>query len=924
MPSPSASPTPSAATPPTDGAAGVGSLRTLGTGATQAAAGNDTRFSTAYNVVAYGAKGDGTTDDSAAIQAAIDAAPNGSTVLFPRPMATYRLASGVSVSGREGLTLQFSPASVGVWNITNASGGAAFTVTNSKHITVNELSCTSTDHSNGVALLVKNSAYQVFVNQLHGSYGKAALQIGDGSTDQPFNIFVRGLKADSGPTTGGLTYGVLFYSGVNVMLEECYVHDCTTAFKRLYVGTDPWSSVHRLGNVKLFHCIAEGCSSHGFDFTKTYALTMDRPYIEAWGQGDATPTSFAIKIDGFTYAQLSGAQFSASYRIMDALFYGGGSIAGGGKCVSLTGFWDEFSIVGADSSIPRDVFLVADDSADATVYGAGDAMGVGSIEKCCVYGTISLANSRALWMETLSQPGGTGQINNLAPGTKSVVQTEVADGLVSSALSAPVKFSPMAWKVRTGGTLMNVVADTASIGFNNWASATAAGFDGDRAFSFNLDNATGRNLTARSAYWNTKWDLRFSGGSTSGVVLDVTQESDGTAKPLWLNPTGGVVNFGSGGIRTPGASAKYVSTVSAGGTSVSNGAHAFDTSNALNAGSRLLTVSDAGSEKFYVKNDGVVGGATPSFQSGSGDPFVGAMIRPGNGSFMKVRGDVSDSASAIAVKVGSLNTLATSGAKVLSLYKDNFATEVAYIDIAGQAYVPGGIKFSDGTVQTTKGMGAVGSAAALTKWSKESSTTPSVGTLTTFAESGITGNAVTLDTTTGENLLKLTQTTGNSGWTAHWGVLMNAPGTADYTVRAAFRISGSATGQQSRWGVGVRCTFGTTFSGYVLQYLGDAASNLYLTKYTNGAGSNLKGPLSVTTLLTAGVSAGDVVRLQLDIWGSMITAWVNGIVVWSFQDTSFTAAGQPAIVMNPTNATQSIALIPYLDVLPHVDAFFEG
>lgn len=49
-----------------------------------------------YNVKNYGAVGDGVTDDTTAIQAAINAAPNGSTVFFPA--STYKITAELSIT----------------------------------------------------------------------------------------------------------------------------------------------------------------------------------------------------------------------------------------------------------------------------------------------------------------------------------------------------------------------------------------------------------------------------------------------------------------------------------------------------------------------------------------------------------------------------------------------------------------------------------------------------------------------------------------------------------------------------------------------------------------------------------------------------------------------------------------------------------
>lgn len=55
-----------------------------------------------YNVMDYGAKGDGATDDTVAIQAAIDAAPAGATVVLPVPTVFYKTTNTLYIGGVAG------------------------------------------------------------------------------------------------------------------------------------------------------------------------------------------------------------------------------------------------------------------------------------------------------------------------------------------------------------------------------------------------------------------------------------------------------------------------------------------------------------------------------------------------------------------------------------------------------------------------------------------------------------------------------------------------------------------------------------------------------------------------------------------------------------------------------------------------------
>ena len=51
-----------------------------------------------YNVLWFGAVGDGSTDDSAAIQAAVDATPDGGTLFFPKTASYYKITAYLTIS----------------------------------------------------------------------------------------------------------------------------------------------------------------------------------------------------------------------------------------------------------------------------------------------------------------------------------------------------------------------------------------------------------------------------------------------------------------------------------------------------------------------------------------------------------------------------------------------------------------------------------------------------------------------------------------------------------------------------------------------------------------------------------------------------------------------------------------------------------
>jgi hypothetical protein len=65
-----------------------------------------------------------------------------------------------------------------------------------------------------------------------------------------------------------------------------------------------------------------------------------------------------------------------------------------------------------------------------------------------------------------------------------------------------------------------------------------------------------------------------------------------------------------------------------------------------------------------------------------------ALVAPSNGTQLVVKGWVVDGATAIATKLGAGNALTTAGAKVISFYRDDLATEVLAIDKDGAPVLP--------------------------------------------------------------------------------------------------------------------------------------------------------------------------------------------------------------------------------------------
>jgi parallel beta-helix repeat protein len=124
-------------------AGGLGATVGLATGSPATAAAAAPGFDlTVTNVKdpAYGAVGDGTKDDTAAIQAAIDATPNGGICFFPQGTYLVQSASPVILTGRSGVSLAGAGAAVSTIKVSGTSAAqVVLNLTRRSDVTIHDL-----------------------------------------------------------------------------------------------------------------------------------------------------------------------------------------------------------------------------------------------------------------------------------------------------------------------------------------------------------------------------------------------------------------------------------------------------------------------------------------------------------------------------------------------------------------------------------------------------------------------------------------------------------------------------------------------------------------------------------------------------------------------------------------------------------------
>ena len=198
------------------------------------------------NVKEYGATGDGSTDDTSAINSAISSLTTGGTLIFPK--GTYKISSAVAFDGKEATVQAYGATFTLVGN--NAGFHVKGTINNFNVFggTINgDNDATRSDAStaqigwligDAVGATINNVTIRdVKVNQ--ANVGFKASYGGGSSPTVAFNVrFINCQAIDSAGTTGGVGYGFQFAQVSGGMMDNCLAADCTRHGIYLSEGAD--------------------------------------------------------------------------------------------------------------------------------------------------------------------------------------------------------------------------------------------------------------------------------------------------------------------------------------------------------------------------------------------------------------------------------------------------------------------------------------------------------------------------------------------------------------------------------------------------------------------------------------------------------------------------------------------------------------
>lgn len=305
-------------------------------------------FRTVVSVKAYGAKGDGVTDDTSAIQSAINAVQtSGGRVFFPP--GTYIVSATLNITGN-GTTLRGASRTGATIKTTGMAGAVVLQfgngITQLQDCGVFDLSITSPAAKTGGAAIDMNNCFRTLVQRVntylqyvgirvHNSFitsitdcdirvtGLDGIQF-DNDLGKGNDCYIANVTADNGTTATG--------AGINWTGGEALVVS-NSDFLRFTEGIQVAPTTGRQARFGFFtNVMADTCSDSTWRFTNAaggdvVAMTL----TNCWA---GTATNYGIMADGGGTARFDGLRIDSSKVLNNGL--AGVRIVGAAKRVSLT------------------------------------------------------------------------------------------------------------------------------------------------------------------------------------------------------------------------------------------------------------------------------------------------------------------------------------------------------------------------------------------------------------------------------------------------------------------------------------------------------------------------------------------------------------------------------------------------------------
>ena len=234
------------------------------------------------NVQSYGATGDGTTDDTAAIQSAVNAAVSDHAILF-FPAGTYKMTSAIALSGIDGLIFR----GVGAETILHATGynGQHFTFSDCSAIHFEDMSfigdgINATNSVGGLYFTIVNNGnnpYHVFRNLNFTGITADGIAISTPIMTVFSNVTVMDVEVN----------GFNLWNGTSVTMESCYgitAGECGFLFTNMTYCT-------------LSACASES-SGIGFSFVNSKAIAMLGCGVEATVDRSPSYPGYGFQVNG--------------------------------------------------------------------------------------------------------------------------------------------------------------------------------------------------------------------------------------------------------------------------------------------------------------------------------------------------------------------------------------------------------------------------------------------------------------------------------------------------------------------------------------------------------------------------------------------------------------------------------------------------